>query len=57
MHPSTYTSIHPSTQAAKVPLNEYEFNMSKLAKVQKQLERLVAQNYYLHKSAREAYRY
>jgi ATP-dependent RNA helicase DDX18/HAS1 len=41
---------------AKVPLNEYEFPQSKLAKVQGQLERLVAQNYYLHKSAREAYR-
>lgn len=43
-------------KAAKVPLNEYEFKMTKLAKVQKQLERVVSQNYYLHKSAREAYR-
>ena len=41
---------------AKIPLNEYEFPQHRLAKVQGQLERLVSQNYYLHKSAREAYR-
>ena len=43
-------------QAAKVPLNEYEFPTAKLANVQSQLEKLVAKNYYLHSSAREAYR-
>ena len=43
-------------QAAKVPLNEYEFPASKLANVQSQLERLVGKNYYLHQSARDAYR-
>lgn len=37
-----------STQAARVPLNEYEFPASKLANVQAQLERLVSKNYYLH---------
>jgi len=41
---------------AKVPLSEYEFPPSKLANVQAQLEKLVAKNYYLHKSARDAYR-
>jgi len=41
---------------AKVPLNEYEFPQSKVSKVQPQLEKLVEKNYYLHKSAREAYR-
>jgi len=41
---------------AKVPLSEYEFPSSKLANVQAQLEKLVAKNYYLHKSARDAYR-
>eukprot|EP00775_Hariotina_reticulata_P002528 gene2528-2830_t len=41
---------------AKVPLNEYEFPQSKLASVQGQLERLVEKNYYLHQSARDAYR-
>jgi len=41
---------------AKVPLNEYEFPESKIAKVQNQLEKLVQTNYFLHKSAREGYR-
>ena len=44
-------------QAAKVPLNEYEFPTSKVANVQSQLEKLVAKNYYLHSSARDAYRF
>ena len=39
-----------------MPLNEYEFPTAKVANVQSQLERLVAKNYYLHQSAREAYR-
>ena len=43
-------------RTARVPLNEYEFPTSKLANVQAQLEKLVAKNYYLHASAREAYR-
>jgi len=41
---------------AKIPLNEYEFPTSKIARVQNQLEKLVGKSYYLHKSAREAYR-
>lgn len=41
---------------ARVPLNEYEFPRAKLANVQAQLERLVERNYYLHRSARDAYR-
>ena len=40
----------------QVPLNEYEFPTNKLASVQAQLERLVEKNYYLHQSARDAYR-
>ena len=43
-------------QAAKVPLNEYEFPTNKLANVQSQLEKLVEKNYYLHSSAKDAYR-
>lgn len=43
-------------KAAKVPLNEYEFPQNKVANVQSQLEKLVEKNYYLHQSAREAYR-
>ncbi|GJQ13880.1 hypothetical protein GpartN1_g5671.t1 [Galdieria partita] len=41
---------------AKVPLHEYEIASSKLANIQSQLESLVERNYYLHKSAKEAYR-
>lgn len=41
---------------AKVPLNEYEFPLSKIANVQSQLEKLIEKNYYLNKSAKEAYR-
>ncbi|CAN0902471.1 DEAD-box ATP-dependent RNA helicase 51 [Linum grandiflorum] len=43
-------------KAAKVPLKEYEFNEKKLANVQPHLEKLVANNYYLNKSAKDAYR-
>lgn len=43
-------------KAAKVPLNEYEFPTSKLSNVQSQLEKLVEKNYYLHQSAKEAFR-
>ena len=42
---------------AKIPLNEFEFPAEKIAKVQNQLENLVEKNYFLHKSAREAYRW
>ncbi|KAK1351882.1 RNA helicase [Heracleum sosnowskyi] len=41
---------------AKVPLKEYEFPEKKLANVQSQLEKLVANNYHLNTSAKEAYR-
>ncbi|KAG0589073.1 hypothetical protein M758_2G242900 [Ceratodon purpureus] len=43
-------------KGAKVPLNEYEFPSTKIANVQSQLEKLVEKNYYLHQSARDAYR-
>jgi len=41
---------------ASVPLNEYEFPQSKLANIQTQLQNLIERNFYLHKSAREAYK-
>jgi len=41
---------------AKVTLNEYEFPSSKVANVQSQLQSLIEKNYYLNRSAREAYR-
>jgi len=37
-------------------LNEYEFPKNKIANVQAQLEKLLEKNYYLHRSARDAYR-
>lgn len=40
-----------------MPLNEYEFPTSKLSNVQSQLEKLVEKNYYLHQSAKEAFRW
>ncbi|XP_059441273.1 DEAD-box ATP-dependent RNA helicase 27-like [Corylus avellana] len=43
-------------KAAKVPVKEYEFDQKKMANVQSHLENLVANNYYLNKSAKEAYR-
>ncbi|XP_031275268.1 DEAD-box ATP-dependent RNA helicase 51-like [Pistacia vera] len=43
-------------KAAKVPVKEYEFDHKKLANVQSHLEKLVANNYYLNKSAKDAYR-
>lgn len=56
---SFYKNLHLAghvVQEAKVPLNEYEFPQSKLANVQSQLEKLVEKNFYLHTSARDAYR-
>lgn len=50
-------SYNQSAQAAKVPLNEYEFPMNKLANVQSQLENLVSKNYFLHQAAKDAFRY
>eukprot|EP01084_Bolivina_argentea_P303869 524724_1 len=43
-------------RAANAKLNEFEFPARKIANVQAQLIRLVEKNYYLNKSAREAYR-
>jgi ATP-dependent RNA helicase DDX18/HAS1 len=43
-------------KVARVPVKEYEFPPNKIAKVQAQLEALIEKNYYLHRSAREAYR-
>ena len=42
--------------AARVTLNEYEFPTNKIANVQSQLQSLIEKNYYLNKSARDAYR-
>lgn len=41
---------------AKIPLQEYELSERKVANIQSQLEKLVAKNYALNVSAKEAYR-
>ncbi|KAL4597688.1 hypothetical protein ACB092_11G006800 [Castanea dentata] len=43
-------------KAEKVHVKEYEFDQKKLANVQSHLEELVGSNYYLNKSAKDAYR-
>lgn len=43
-------------KAAKVALNEYEFPIAKIANVESQLMKLVEKTYYLHRSAKDAYR-
>ncbi|RHZ43948.1 ATP-dependent RNA helicase HAS1 [Aspergillus thermomutatus] len=41
---------------ARVPVVEFEFPAHKIVNVQSQLEKLIGQNYYLNKSAKEGYR-
>ncbi|KAL5010186.1 hypothetical protein ScPMuIL_012491 [Solemya velum] len=41
---------------SKVPLNEFEFSWAKISNIQPQLEKLIEKNYFLHKSAQEAYK-
>ncbi|KAL2891916.1 ATP-dependent RNA helicase HAS1 [Ceratocystis lukuohia] len=43
-------------KAARVPIVEFEFPSKKIINVQSQLEKLISQNYYLNKSAKEGYR-
>jgi ATP-dependent RNA helicase DDX18/HAS1 len=43
-------------RVAKVELNEYEFPSSKVANIASQMTMLIEKNYYLNKSARDAYR-
>ncbi|XP_011147872.2 probable ATP-dependent RNA helicase pitchoune [Harpegnathos saltator] len=41
---------------ARVPLREYEINNNKISDIQLQLEKLISKNYYLHTSAKEAFK-
>ena len=41
---------------SKVTLQEYEFPVSKIANIGSQMTMLVEKNYYLHRSAKDAYR-
>lgn len=43
-------------RAARVTMNEYDFPENKIANVQPQLEKLIEKNYYLNRSAKDAYR-
>lgn len=43
-------------KSAKIPLQEYELSWTKVANIQEQLEKLVAKNYALNISAKEAFR-
>jgi len=43
-------------KTARVPVVEFEFPSSKIVNVQSQLEKLISQNYYLNKSAKDGYR-
>lgn len=43
-------------RAAKVTLQEYEFPSNKIANIASQMTMLIEKNYYLHKSAKDAYR-
>lgn len=55
--------LHPSEagflshlKAARVPVVEFEFPAAKVANIQPLLEKLISQNYYLNKSAKDGYR-
>ncbi|XP_054266551.1 probable ATP-dependent RNA helicase pitchoune [Macrosteles quadrilineatus] len=41
---------------ARIPLNEFEFSWKKIADIQLQLEKLIAKNYFLNQSAKEAFK-
>ncbi|KAI9837642.1 MAG: ATP-dependent RNA helicase [Sclerophora amabilis] len=43
-------------QEARIPVVEFEFPAKRIVNVQSQLEKLITQNYYLNKSAKDGYR-
>lgn len=43
-------------KTARVPVVEFDFPAKKIINVQSQLEKLISQNYYLNKSAKEGYK-
>src|ERR1700712_480243 len=43
-------------KTARVPVVEFDFPAKKIVNVQSQLEKLITQNYYLNKSAKDGYR-
>ncbi|XP_047563948.1 ATP-dependent RNA helicase DDX18-like [Lutra lutra] len=55
LRPEELGFLHYLKQS-KVPLSEFQFSWSKISDIQSQLEKLIAKNYFLHKSAQEAYK-
>jgi len=55
LRPEELGFLHYLKQA-KVPLNEYDFSWNKVADIQCQLEKLITTNYFLHVSAKEAFK-
>ncbi|XKL68989.1 hypothetical protein PGB90_006758 [Kerria lacca] len=43
-------------KSAKIPLNEYDISWNKVTDVQLQLQQLISKNYFLHMSAKEAFK-
>jgi ATP-dependent RNA helicase DDX18/HAS1 len=43
-------------KTARVPVVEFDFPAKKIVNVQSQLEKLISQNYYLNKSAKDGYK-
>lgn len=43
-------------KTARVPVTEFDFPAKKIINVQSQLEKLISQNYYLNKSAKDGYK-
>ena len=43
-------------KTARVPVVEFDFPAKKIVNVQSQLEKLISQNYYLNKRAKDEYR-
>ncbi|XP_075250523.1 ATP-dependent RNA helicase DDX18-like [Convolutriloba macropyga] len=55
LRPEELSFLKKLTQA-KVPLNEFDFEWSKIQNIQPGLEKLISKNYYLHKSATAAFK-
>lgn len=55
LQPSEVGFLH-TLKEARVPVVEFEFPAKRIINVQSQLEKLIGQNYYLNKSAKEGYR-
>ncbi|XP_004749344.1 ATP-dependent RNA helicase DDX18-like [Mustela putorius furo] len=55
LRPEELGFLHYLKQS-KVPLSEFQFSWPQISDIQSQLEKLIEKNYFLHKSAQEAYK-